>query len=701
MKVLVAEDDEITRMLLTENLKSWGYEPVIAVDGATAWQILRQEDPPRLVLLDWVMPGLNGIQICRQLREKASFLPFYIIMLTGKISTEDVVAGFEAGVDDYVIKPFKGPELRARIKAGARILTQIDQASIHTRQTVQQGPWPNVPGSVSQQDEDVQVLIAEDDPISRTVLEENLSTWGHKVIPTKDGAEAWEVLQGDTLPQIAVLDWMMPKKTGIEVCKLARKRKDLKYLYIILLTALGETNNITSGFEAGADDYLTKPFSAAELRARIDVGIRITRSQARLADQAQQAKADYQAIFENAQEGIYQILPDGCFITANPALARIYGYDTPEDLISEIKDIAQQLYVDPNRFSEFKSSLETNERLSEFESEIRRKDQTTAWICESARIVRDVQGQTLYYEGFARDTTRRRLAEQKLRQLNERLEDQVAKRTAELSEAKGKAEAANKSKSDFLASMSHELRTPLNAIIGFSQVLQARYFGELAEKQSEYVNDILESGHHLLSLINDILDLSKVEAGKMELELSRVNLKNLLKNSLVMIKEKALLHGIALELKVPASLEGMDIDADERKLKQIMFNFLSNAAKFTPDGGKIEISACLVDAQNKVVEPGTNKETFVEICVSDTGIGIAKEDQARVFDPFIQVKGGITGKTAGTGLGLSLTKEFAQLHKGRIWVESEGLGKGSRFYVRFPVQDVRLDEDNLTEDRIG
>ncbi|MBC8440769.1 MAG: GAF domain-containing protein [Deltaproteobacteria bacterium] len=278
----------------------------------------------------------------------------------------------------------------------------------------------------------------------------------------------------------------------------------------------------------------------------------------------------------------------------------------------------------------------------------------------------------------------RKKAEESLKHYSEDLEQKVAMRTRDLEASKLEAEAATLAKSDFLASMSHELRTPLNAIIGFSQVLQAHYFGTLSEKQSEYVADILESGRHLLSLINDILDLSKVEAGKMELALSRVNLENLLKNSLVMIKEKAHLHGIALDLNLPASLKGVEIDADERKLKQILFNFLSNAAKFTPDGGKIEVSARLVDAHNKAVEPGTNEEIFVEICVSDTGIGIAAEDQARVFEPFIQVKGGITDKTAGTGLGLSLTKEFAALHNGRVWVESEGPGKGSRFYVQLP-----------------
>jgi signal transduction histidine kinase len=220
--------------------------------------------------------------------------------------------------------------------------------------------------------------------------------------------------------------------------------------------------------------------------------------------------------------------------------------------------------------------------------------------------------------------------------------------------------------------MSHELRTPLNAIIGFSQVLQEQYFGKLNEKQAEYVTDVLESGQHLLSLINDILDLAKIEAGKMELELSKVIIKDLLGSSLVMIKEKALAHGISLDIDTTKDLEHLKIMMDERRVKQVMFNLLSNAVKFTPDGGAIRVE-------------GKKEGKELIISVSDTGIGIAPEDQERIFEEFYQTRSSITGKTPGTGLGLPVTRSIVEMHSGRIWVESEGPGKGSRFTFTLPV----------------
>jgi signal transduction histidine kinase len=238
----------------------------------------------------------------------------------------------------------------------------------------------------------------------------------------------------------------------------------------------------------------------------------------------------------------------------------------------------------------------------------------------------------------------------------------------EIEDKSRQIESANRHKSEFLANMSHELRTPLNAIIGFSEVLQERLFGELNEKQAEYTSDILTSGQHLLSLINEILDLSKVEAGRMELELASFDLPLAIDNARTFVRERAVKHGITLDVDVDDRLG--EYVGDERKIKQILLNLLSNAVKFTPEGGRISITA------NKT-------ENGAEISVSDTGVGIAPEDQPKIFEEFRQVGSDSTHKTEGTGLGLTLAKKFVELHGGRIWVES-AVGKGSTFIFTLP-----------------
>ena len=299
----------------------------------------------------------------------------------------------------------------------------------------------------------------------------------------------------------------------------------------------------------------------------------------------------------------------------------------------------------------------------------------------------------------------RKKAETELLKLNRELGDRVAERTAELQESNEKlraaaeaAEAANRTKSDFLANMSHELRTPLNHIIGFTELLLEQHFGAVNETQSEYLTDVLTSGRHLLSLINDILDLSKVEAGKLELNSAKIDLKKILDNSLLMIKEKALKHGITLTTEI-GNIPGI-VEADERKLKQVLYNLLSNAIKFTPDGGSVRVAAEIFspsDAKKKHLSiDAAEVGELVEISVMDTGIGLKEADMQRIFEPFEQVESSKTRRFQGTGLGLSLTKKLVELHNGRIWVESEGESKGSVFRViipcRQPVNDPGLPE---------
>jgi GAF domain-containing protein len=244
---------------------------------------------------------------------------------------------------------------------------------------------------------------------------------------------------------------------------------------------------------------------------------------------------------------------------------------------------------------------------------------------------------------------------------------QNARLFRELAEKSRQVEAASQHKSEFLANMSHELRTPLNAVIGFSEVLGERMFGELNEKQDEYLKDIHASGQHLLSLINDILDLSKIEAGRMELEVADFHLPQAISNALVLVRERALRRGITLEQAIDSRLG--EIRGDERKIKQVLLNLLSNAIKFTPDGGRINVRAM-------------PRDTLVELSVSDTGVGIEPADQEAIFEEFRQV-GTAAKKVEGTGLGLTLSRKFIELHGGRIWVESD-VGVGSTFTFTIP-----------------
>jgi signal transduction histidine kinase len=250
-----------------------------------------------------------------------------------------------------------------------------------------------------------------------------------------------------------------------------------------------------------------------------------------------------------------------------------------------------------------------------------------------------------------------------------------------LEEKSRQLEAANRHKSEFLANMSHELRTPLNAIIGFSEVLAEQMFGEVNAKQMEYLQDIHSSGQHLLSLINDVLDLSKIEAGKMELDLSCFDLGLLLEHSATLVRERAQRHGLTLELEVSDGLA--EWVADARKVKQVLVNLLSNAVKFTPNGGRVSVRARHLNGVD-----GRAGE-WAEVSVSDTGVGIAPGDRALVFEEFRQAGGDVLRKAEGTGLGLALVKRFVELHGGNVSLDSEP-GRGSTFRFVLPQHEVGM-----------
>jgi PAS domain S-box-containing protein len=410
-------------------------------------------------------------------------------------------------------------------------------------------------------------------------------------------------------------------------------------------------------------------------------------ARAREAEEAlRQAEGKYRSIFENAGEGIFQTSFEGRYLSANPALARIYGYESPAELLRAFTDIAGQLYVDPGRRAEFVHLLEEQDTVAGFESQVRRKDGSVVWISEKARAVRDVAGALLYYEGSVEDVTERKRAEEALRR------------------ARDAAEEASRAKSQFLAVMSHEIRTPMNAVIGMAGLLLDT---PLTPPQREYAQILRDSGDALLAIINDILDFSKIEAGQMALEQKPFDLRDCVEGVLDLLAARAAAKGLELSCVIdPAVPPG--VTGDVTRLRQVLVNLVGNAIKFTElgevvvevvrllGGEVVEGAAASPPTDYPTTQPPNhpttqppNHPTTLRFTVRDTGIGIPPDRLDRLFRSFSQVDASTTRKYGGTGLGLAISRRLVELMGGTMGVESEP-GRGSTFHFTLRTEEAAL-----------
>ena len=392
----------------------------------------------------------------------------------------------------------------------------------------------------------------------------------------------------------------------------------------------------------------------------------------------------YRLLTENMTDTLWTLdLSTLRFTYVSPSVFKLRGYTAKEAMDMSISET-----LSPDSLEKVTRILADELRLEEDPAvdpnrsrtlEVLQYHKDGSLICAevTTSFLRDHTGKAISVLGLTRDISERKKAEQLYR-------------------GKIVAEAANRAKSEFLANMSHELRTPLNHIIGFTELITSKYYGDLTEKQEEYLSYVLQGSKHLLALINEILDLSKIEAGKMALEPLEVNFKEILTNSLVMIREKAMKHGIELSSGIEDAPE--IIVADERKLKQVLYNLLSNAVKFTQEQGRITLRARRVSLEDNIIVtadgrridlPSIEDAHFVEVSVEDTGVGIDKEDLERIFNAFEQADNTSTRKYEGTGLGLSLTRKLVEMHGGAIWAESPGKNQGAKFYFVIP-EDVKI-----------
>jgi PAS domain S-box-containing protein len=396
-----------------------------------------------------------------------------------------------------------------------------------------------------------------------------------------------------------------------------------------------------------------------------------------------ESEMKFRSVAQSASDAIISADEHGKIIAWNKGAHTIFGYDEEEILGQSLTVLMPEQYQGSHQrgLERLRAGGKGHILGKTIELVGVRKDQTEFPLELSLAMWKIGAG--TFYTGIIRDITDRKRAEQALQALAVSLEEKVKARTAELEIARDQALVATKQKSEFLASMSHELRTPLNAVIGFSEVLSEKMFGDLNSKQEEYILDILSSGRHLLSLINDILDISKVEAGRMELELSTFDVSALLESTLALVRERANRSGIHLTIEIDS--ECGQFTADERKVKQVVLNLLSNAVKFTSRGGQVSLKASLID-------------NAMNISVTDTGVGIAPEDQQKVFEEFYQVGSDYSRKREGTGLGLALAKRYIELHGGHIQVTS-AVGHGSTFTFSLPMRPHIEETSEFTDER--
>jgi PAS domain S-box-containing protein len=359
----------------------------------------------------------------------------------------------------------------------------------------------------------------------------------------------------------------------------------------------------------------------------------------------------YRGFFESAIEGIFRTSADGRYLDVNPALARIYGYATPDNLKAAFTDIAEQLYVDPHRRDAFKKLMDEHDEVSHFVSEIRRADGTTIWISENARAIRDWRGQIVCYQGTVEDVTQKFAAERAIKKGLKR------------------AEQANRTKNAFLAMMSHELKTPLNAIIGFSEMISGEMLGPIGNRAYlDYVNDIHASGNKLLAIINDVLDVARLEGDAITLNRSECSAAEIAETALKRARAQT---GDTREVAFDIAPGLPTLDVDKLRLAQVLANLIANALKFTSPPGQVSLKAWRTDG-------GT-----VNFAVSDTGIGMSPEVIAMVLQPFQQADASLARRFEGAGLGLPIAHALTKLHGGNLAIVSAE-GRGTTVTVDLP-----------------
>jgi len=521
---------------------------------------------------------------------------------------------------------------------------------------------------------------------------------GCKVRPVPSGPEALQAVQRIP-PDLILLDINMPGMSGYDVCKRVKEDPKLKDIPVLFISALSETADKVKAFSAGGVDYVTKPFQLEEVQARVETHLRLRQLRSELEKQKRQLQESYRGMFENSVEGIYQSSPEGRYLAVNPALTRMYGYDSPQELLSAVSDIQHQVYVDPCMWERFKRDIEKGDQVKGLEYQVRRRDGRAIWIRESARVVRDTQGAVHHYEGFIEDITQRKESERALRVSQQQL--------LETSHQIGMAEMAT--------SVLHNMGNALNSIgvsatvaaeklsklkvggltqaVGLMRAHEAdlgdfitrdphgrhlpEFLGRLAEHLAEEQSLVLEELGNLrkgVEHVNDILTVQQNYARMSSLTQAAAAV-DLVEDALRMNAHSLEQHGVQVSRDYAPNLP--EVTVQKHKVLQILMNLIRNARYACDASGSAEKRLTL-----RLNTAADGRHLRIE--VADNGIGIPSENLTRIFDH------GFTTRKDGHGFGLHSGVAAAKEMGGSLTVQSGGAGKGATFILEFPLQPSEI-----------
>jgi DNA-binding response OmpR family regulator len=690
--VLIVDDSLTVRMDLKEAFEDAGFRTIICASAAAARQAFA-DAAVCIAVLDVLLPDGNGVELLTELRASADTSGIVVLMLSTESEVTHRLRGLRTGADEYVGKPYDVHYVVAR----ARELLRAKRA--------EETESPSA------------ILVIDDSVTFREALRQALEEAGYTAQVAASGEEGLRIAVAGR-PRAVIVDSVLPGIDGSTVIRRLRLDIALRSVPCLLLTGSEDHHMELRALEAGADAFLRKDEDTEVILARL----------AALLRSASSSVAEKPASLLGPKR-ILAVDDSATYLADLAAVLREEGYDVVsarsgdealELLAAQSMDCILLDLLMPGL-----SGRETCRRIKAVPS-VRNipliivtavEDRTALfdalesgaddYIQKSAEfgVLKARVRALLRRKQFEDDNRRIRLDQYQaeIEATEARAAGVLANSRAELLlmvEQKNRALAsANQAKTEFLTTMSHELRTPLIAILGFSELLLGGKAGELAPRQREYMGYVSDSGTHLLALINDLLDISKIEAGKVELDLESVDLDDLLTDALAIVRERALAGGVRLEVKGSGRSE--PLPADRRRLKQIVYNLLSNAVKFTADGGQVSLRASLVDRHQastglpglktgvRTPLPQNESQGFAEISVSDTGIGISAEDMARLFTPFTQIKSNLTRASEGTGLGLAIVARLVGLHGGAVAVTSAP-GTGSCFSVWLPWRSPQL-----------